>query len=147
MQMPDYIPGSKWLFVLWIVSAVVWSALEGDPLRARLLGLLTTLVALAYLFQRTMAGRRVSSGLGLLIMGLLGIALGAGSVLMTLFLMVVKTGLHAHGPEFTPAEVTAVWEQLSLWSVVGLAVGIGVGLLLLARQNPADQDEGAVTRK
>ena len=66
-------------------------------------------------------------------MALWGLAMGAGTVLMSLFLMAIKTGLHAHGPEFSPAEITAVWQLLPLWSLVGVLAGLGAGLLLLAR--------------
>ena len=88
---------------------------------------------LLYFFQRFMAGQTLSTGRGLFFMGLWGLALGAGTALMTLFLMAVKTGLHGHGPEFTMAEVGAVGQQLPLWSLVGLLGGLGVGVLLIAR--------------
>jgi hypothetical protein len=133
MQIPDRVPGLKWLVIFWAVAAVIWSVLEGDFERVRLFGFLTTLTSLGYLFQRFMAGRTFSAVGGLLTMGLWGLALGVGTTLMTLFMMVLKTGLHAHGPEFSMAEITAVWEQIPLWSLVGLLIGLGAGLLLIAR--------------
>ena len=133
MQIPDQIPGFKWLAALWVIMAVIWSVLEGSFERVLIFGFLTALTGLAYLFQRMMGGRHFSAVPGLLLMGLWGLALGAGTVLMTLLLMAVKTGLHAHGAEFTTAEITAVWGYLPLWSLVGLLAGLGVGLLLIAR--------------
>jgi hypothetical protein len=132
MQIPHRLPGFKWLVVFWAMSAVLWSMLEGDLRRVLFFGLLSTLTGLAYLFQRLLNGRRFSAIRGLLIMGFWGLALGAGTVLVTLFLMAIKTGLHAHGPEFSLAEMTSVWQHLPLWSVVGGLFGLGVGLLLLA---------------
>jgi len=133
MQMPDRLPGFKWLVVFWAISAVLWSQLEGDLQRVSFFGFLTTLTGLAYLFRRSMNGRVFSVIGGLSIMALWGLAMGAGTVLMSLFLMAIKTGLHAHGPEFSPAEITAVWQLLPLWSLVGVLAGLGAGLLLLAR--------------
>lgn len=133
MQIPDQIPGFKWLAALWAIMAVIWSMLEGSFERVLIFGFLTTLTGLAYLFQRMMGGRHFTTVPGLVVMGLWGLALGAGTVLMTLLLMAIKTGLHAHGPEFTTAEISAVWGQLPLWSLVGLLAGLGLGLLLVAR--------------
>ena len=138
MQIPNNLPGFKWLVALWVFTAVVWSVLEGDFRRVVVFGFLTTLSGLAYLFQRAMGGRSYPAAGGLVIMALWGAALGAGTALMTLFLMAVKTGLHAHGPEFTAAEIGAVWQLLPLWSVVGLFGGLGLGLLLVAR-TPASE--------
>jgi hypothetical protein len=73
-------------------------------------------------------------------MALWGLALGAGTVLTTLFLMAVKTGLHAHGPEFSAADINNVWQQLALWSLVGLLGGLGLGLLLIARTPDSNQE-------
>ena len=61
-----------------------------------------------------------------------GALLGLGSALFTLLFMAVKTGLHAHGPEFTAEEVNWVVQQIPLWTVVGLLGGLGLGLLLKA---------------
>jgi hypothetical protein len=133
MQIPNRLPGLKGLIVFWAVSAVVWSALEGDLRRVVLFGLLTAITGLAFLFQRVMGGRHFPAVGGVLIIGLWGVALGAGVVLVSLFMMAVKTGLHAHGPEFSAADIEAVWGQAALWSAAGLLLGLGSGLLLVAR--------------
>lgn len=133
MQIRDHVPGFKWLVVLWTVTAVVWSVLEGDFGRVLFFGFLTTLTGLVYLFQRSMGGRRFSAVRGLVIMAMWGLALGAGTALMSVLLMAVKTGLHGHGAEFTVSEIGVVWGQLPLWSVTGLLAGLGLGLLFVAR--------------
>jgi hypothetical protein len=135
MQIPNRVPGFKWLVIFWMITAVLWSMLEGDLRRVLFFGLFSTLTGAAYLFQRVIGGRSFSVLRGLLIMGLWGLALGAGTVFMTLFLMVVKTGLHAHGPEFSMIEISEAWQYLPLWSLVGVLVGLGIGLLFLAGKN------------
>ncbi len=138
MQIPDQIPGFKWLAVVWVVTAVIWSLLEGDLSRVLFFSFLTVLTGLAYLFQRFLCGSRFSTKRGLLIMSLWGMVLGAGTALLTIFLMAVKTGLHAHGPEFTLTEISAIWRYIPLWGVVGLIGGLGLGLLLIARTPELD---------
>ena len=133
MQIPDRVYGLKWLIIFWAVTAVLWSLLEGDFGRVLIFGFFTTLTGLTYLFQRFLAGWAFSAVGGLMIMALWGLALGVGTILVTLFLMAVKTGLHAHGPEFSQAEITAVWNYLPLWSLAGLLGGLGLGLILIAR--------------
>ena len=67
--------------------------------------------------------------MGLLLTAVFGLVLGAGSGLATLIFMAVKTGLHTHGPEFSQAEIEWVLGNLTLWTAVGLLVGLGLGLI------------------
>jgi hypothetical protein len=62
-----------------------------------------------------------------------GLLFGLGSSLLTLVLMAVKTGLHAHGPEFTPNEINWILQQVPLWSAAGLLAGLGLGQLVKGR--------------
>ncbi len=44
-------------------------------------------------------------------------------------LMALKTGLHGHtAPDFTSAQVTAIFLRAPLWGLGGLLIGLGVGL-------------------
>jgi hypothetical protein len=61
-------------------------------------------------------------------------AFGAGLALMTLMLMALKTGLHAHGPEYPTDQIFWVWRQLPLWAGVGALAGLGLGLLSVGRR-------------
>ena len=90
---------------------------------------LTTILLLGYSWQRWLGGRRVGRNVGVLLTAVSGVLLGAGSGLLTFVFMAVKTGLHAHGPEFTPAEIAWVWNMLPLWTAVCLLIGLGLGLI------------------
>ena len=46
--------------------------------------------------------------------------------------MAIKTGLHAHGPEFSGSELDWVLQQIPMWALVGLLGGLGLGFLLKA---------------
>lgn len=57
---------------------------------------------------------------------------------ITLLLMVLKTGLHAHvEPDFTYPQIVSVVQRTPIWLIGGFLVGLGRGLWLA--QNQADQ--------
>lgn len=135
-QIPERLPGFRWLLAGWGVYTAVWLTLEGSLPRVLMMGVSTTAVSLAYLVQRYGGGRRLPVAAWVGGTAVLGLLLGTGSSVLTLLLMVVKTGLHGHGPEFTLAQINWVWEQLPLWAVIGLLGGGGLGLLWAGLQSP-----------
>lgn len=132
MQIPARIPGLRWLTIAWGVYAVIWISLEGDLRQVVALGVCTMLVGLGHGVQRRWAGRPFLAPGWLARMAATGLLLGAGSSILTLFFMALKTGLHAHGPEFTADELAWVLRQLPLWAGAGGMTGLGLGLLSLA---------------
>lgn len=122
----------KLVIVVWAMTAVLWTMLEGDMRGAVLLGSFTTLLALALLYERRAARWLVDDAATVFIWGIMGALLGFGSVVITLLWMAVKTGLHAHGPEFSTAEITWLMQQAPLWTTAGLLGGAGVGLVRVA---------------
>lgn len=109
--------------------ALVWMALEGALGRDILLAALALVAGLLYLDGR---GRQRWRPRHVVIAAVAGLLAGAGLALLTLFLMALKTGMHAHGPEYSPADLAWVWAQLPLWSAAGALLGLGLGLLRLA---------------
>lgn len=99
------------------------------------MGVSTTAVVLAYLMQHFLGGRTFSVKQWLGITAVLGLIFGLSSGLLTLLFMAVKTGLHAHGPEFTPPEVTWVIQQTLWWTIVGLMAGLGLGMVTSKSRN------------
>ncbi len=132
MTIPSTIPGLRLATGLLAVYGLIWIGLEGDLLRVTLLGVGATAVAMVYVVQCRLGGRTLRLPVWLTVAGAAGLAVGLGAVPVTLFLMALKTGLHAHGPEFTADEIARVWGQLPLWGLVGLLVGLGVGLIVAA---------------
>src|SRR5690606_6184127 len=98
MRIPTAIPHIETVFVVVGVLAVGWMALEGDVAREIALAALVWLPGLAWLVTRFFGGRRPAMGRWLLLAAAAGALAGAGLVVMTLFLMALKTGLDAHGP-------------------------------------------------
>jgi hypothetical protein len=119
----------KLLLIVWGGYTAVWISLEGALWQVMLLGVATTILIVGYLVQRTVGGKTLSRGVGLMVTAVSGLAIGGGSGLLSLIFMAVKTGLHAHGPEFSRAEIGWVWGNLPLWTAVGLLLGLGLGLI------------------
>jgi len=135
MVFPEKIPGLRLLFGLWLVFTAVWISLEGALVQVVIMGTATAVLLVGHGWQRWLGGRSVGRGVGMLVAAVSGGVLGAGSDLLTFAFMAVKTGLHAHGPEFTQAEIAWVWGVLPLWTAVWLLVGLGLGLIWAGTEN------------
>lgn len=137
MRLPKNFPGLKWAAILVGLYAAIWITLEGHVGRVIALALGITLVTAGYLGQRLFGGRTFSPAGWLFATGLSGLLIGLGVALLTLILMGLKSGLHAHGPEFSREEIEWVLSQLPLWSGVGLLAGLGLGVLSAEWQKQA----------
>ena len=118
----------------WLTSGLglyflVWVPLEGNLTRVVIMALGTTAVSILHFipwYTNRWTVSRIGYWAGTAVLGLFA---GLGSGLLTLFFMALKTGLHAHGPEFTPAEISWVWRQLPWWTAAGFLAGSGLALL------------------
>lgn len=129
MQIPGKIPALRLALVLTAVYAAAWISLEGSLWRVVLMGASVTAVSLGFLIQKYAGGRYFTLVRWLLLTAGVGLLLGLGSGVFTLLFMGIKTGLHAHGPEFTLTEIRWLIDQIPLWSLAGLSGGLGVGML------------------
>lgn len=132
MRLPEKMLGLRLITILWAVYAVLWIIPEGDLTQVMILGAGGAAVAIGQLWQRLLAGRRLALAAWLFAVSAAGVLLGLLGGGLTLLGMVMKTGLHAHGPEFRPAEIAWVAQQTPLWGAAGLLAGLGLGLLLWA---------------
>lgn len=133
MDIPQRLPGLKTGLILLAVYTAVWIALEGAVWQVVVMGVGYTAVSLGYGWQKWLGGRMVDGWRWWGGTAVTGLLFGLGSGLLTLVFMAVKTGLHAHGPEFTPAEINWVLQQTLVWTAAGLLAGLGLGLLTRAR--------------
>ena len=132
MKFPSRIPYFKTAHGATALLAFVWMGLEGNLRWDLLLALALVLLALGHLATRYLGGRTMTAGRFAALAAAAGIAGGFGVVLLMLFLMILKTGIHAHGPEYTAQEITWVWAQLPIWGGAGGLVGLGLALLVIA---------------
>jgi hypothetical protein len=134
-RVPTKLPGLRTAVILLAVYVVIWIPLEGNLWRALLMGAWSCAVFLAYLAQERLGGRRLAFRHWLAVWAGLGLLLGLGSGILTLVAMVMKTGLHDHGPEFSRAEISWVIRQTPVWAAVGFLGGLGIGILTAKRQD------------
>lgn len=135
MRIPQKIPGLRPLTAVWLLYALVWMALEGNLAAVTVLGCGAAVVAAAHLVQRRWGGRQVRGWRWWGGTAVIGALTGGGGALLTLLFMAVKTGLHSHGPEFTPAEIAWAGSQIPWWTAGGAAAALGLALLLRARRS------------
>lgn len=128
MSFPAKVPGLKGATAVYALYVFLWIALEGSLAGVIVMGLGTTAVLLAYAAQFLLADRDFSRRQWWGITAVGGLLFGLGSALLTLLFMAVKTGLHAHGPEFTPPEITWMLNQIPWWAAAGLLAGLAFGL-------------------
>lgn len=62
-----------------------------------------------------------------------GVLAGLIAPAVVLALMVLKTGIHAHGPEFTAEEIIWITRQFLIWPIAGGIAGLGFGMLATSR--------------
>lgn len=129
MQVFERIRLLRPLTILWVIYGLVWIVLEGALWSVTLMAVLTTAVSILTILQKQLGGKSFSRGKVVGITAVSGLAFGLVSALLTLFFMAVKTGLHAHGPEFSQAEIEWVINQIPLWTIAGLLLGLGIGLI------------------
>lgn len=128
MELPTRMPGLRWGIGLLAVYTAVWIGLEGALWQVLALSAGVWSVGSTALAQRRLGGRRIPLGWWLGGTAVYGALTGLGLIPLTLLFMAVKTGLHAHGPEFTPAEIAWLLAQAPLWSSGGLLAGAALGL-------------------
>jgi hypothetical protein len=129
MSIPATIPGYRLFLVLFGLYGAIWIVLEGNLLRVIGLGLFAAGLILLTVIQRRWAGRSLSSRRWLVLCAVGGLWLGLGGAMLTLLFMALKSGLHAHGWEYSVAETQWMVQQLPIWGVSGLLLGVGVGLI------------------
>lgn len=129
METPDRVPVLKWATILVAAYGAIWIALEGNLVRVTVLGCAVALLLVGALFRRWVAGRRFAIGLWVVVCAALGTLAGFSSAILTLIFMALKTGLHAHGPEFDALQIGWVVQQIPWWTSAGLLAGLGLGLI------------------
>lgn len=133
MNFPKTLPGFRLLIAATAIYAVVWIATEGALYRVLAMSCLLSLTLTGLVYRRYLGGRLYSGGSYVLLVAGIGLILGLMVGLMAPALMVIKTGLHSHGPEFTLDQFSWVFRQIPLWMLAGSIAGAGVGLVSLNR--------------
>lgn len=132
MNIPNKIPYLRVVTVIWAIYSLIWITLEGSMTYVLLMGISTTLLSAAYAVQRYFGGKQFSIARWLILATAVGTYIGLGCAGLSLFFMGIKTGLHAHGPEFTASEILFLIDRLPFWSLLGALTGLGLGLIAIS---------------
>jgi len=133
MEFPSKIRGLRLLATITGIYGIVWIATEGELYRAVIMAFLATALALGSIIQRYLGGKIYTAKKWISAMSGLGLLFGVSTALLTLVFMIVKTGLHGHGPEFTQDQLVWIVGQIPLWGIAGLIGGLGLGLITSRR--------------
>jgi hypothetical protein len=112
-----------------VLLALVWLGVERALVSGLALSCGAACLVAGRLLEKGLGGRRLSHLRWWVLCGGIGAGIGLSTPLLALSLMAIKTGLHGHGPEMSPAELHWIWSQTPWWAVAGSLAGLGVCLL------------------
>lgn len=117
---------TRLLAILLGIILMAWVTLEDQSVTLALLFAVAIcmLAAAEWLASST----RLSTEKGWLAYPLAGLVSGAATAPIALVLMAVKTGLHGHTPDYTPAQMSAVLTSFPIWAGAGAFIGLGAGI-------------------
>ena len=121
-----------WPILLTFLIIMGWMPFEGILTLVVTVGVLLTAIWVAVGANRygEIVHRYFSGMMGELVLwSAAGGVAGLLAPLTIVGLMILKTGIHAHGPEFNPLETRWVLNQFANWGWIGLLAGLGIGLL------------------
>jgi len=115
-----------WPIVGTYLIIMAWMPYEGLLWLVMIVGILLTLLWGWMFFRQT----PLLSGLGPVGRpAAFGALLGLVAPILILGLMILKTGVHAHGPEYSPLEIRWITQQIAIWPFVGSLAGFGISFL------------------
>jgi hypothetical protein len=125
---------------LWAVAGLAWFVWLGyEDVGLDVVLLLSGWISLAYvitLWQRWSDSAQLDQGQYLVRAGIAGLVGGATVPPLADILMLVKVSLHSHAvPDFTARDLGAVLGRTPVWALAGLAAGLALGLVHMARRS------------
>lgn len=121
------------------IIVLIWLTIEDENTIGVVLisGALCLWTALWVLIRPVEGGTKI-----ILRHSLAGIGTGLAVAPVALLLMALKSGIHGHGtPEFSIAQMQAILSRTPFFALSGLLVGLGSGVLRLARRYAQIQEE------
>jgi len=117
------------------IYTAVWMALEGNFGRVLAMAMGWTAVLFLHFIQKYAGGRLVRRWVVVVKTAVVGVLFALSTIVLTLTFMVLKTGIHGHGAEFSSYEINQLIENLPIAMLAGLLAGAGMGLFIVALMN------------
>jgi len=134
LTIPAYPKRLSLITLLFGIGVFLWLTPEDTVWLAALLGVGIALIGTAHAVFKFASGRTFRARTWF--PGLIGIgaASGAGAVVATIGLMLIKTSVHNHlYPDYSLGVMAAMAQRLGSWSLAGACIGLAVALLLAMR--------------
>lgn len=129
MKFSQVLPSRFATVLAYSILFLAWLPPEGNIVLVVGFGWLTAGILILRLARRWLDQLALQLKGWLFAWGAIGVAIGTVAPWIVLALMTLKTGIHAHGPEYTPAEINWVVRQWLIWIILGGGIGFGYGLL------------------
>lgn len=133
--MPIQKKSLAWPIILTFLIILGWMPFEGILRLVITVGIVLTILWVWVFHQRyknqllqRFSGAPAFVGYWAITGGIAGLLAPA----VILGLMVLKTGVHSHGPEFRQIEILWVLGRFYQWGGLGLLIGLAIGLLVSA---------------
>jgi hypothetical protein len=130
LTVPPYPRRLSLLTLLYGIFALVWLSAEDSVWLVTVLGFLLSLLSAAHAIFR-LSGRRFDARLWIPAAAIVGALVGAGTVVATVVLMLLKTSVHSHlFPDYPFPLISGIVERLLPWIAAGALAGLALALLV-----------------
>lgn len=134
-----------WPLIVTFLVIMVWMPFEGIFWYVMSVGVLLTGLwgwVLHQRYKNAVLSRFGNSAAVVVYWAVTGGMAGLSAPAVILGLMVLKTGVHAHGAEYTPLEILWVAHQFGPWLMYGTIIGLGIGLITTGHRSWVGQGIG-----
>ncbi|MCA9910276.1 MAG: hypothetical protein KC519_16570 [Anaerolineae bacterium] len=120
----------RWVTLVWGTAILVWLSLEdSSPVPVAILATGASLLLLGTQVLHRVTLDAVNERYIFPISAAFGALSGASTAITTAILMLLKTGMHAHGvPDYSFVQMMGMVERAPLWALAGALLAIGIAL-------------------
>jgi hypothetical protein len=134
LRFPRWHRRLRWVVIAYGAAVFLWSAPEDNHIWPVVtLGTLGAALAVYAWAAGRLGGRTLLTREAVLLLAMLGAAVGLGASLVTAALMLFKNIRHSHlFPDYPLGQIGAILERAPIWSLAGALCGVGAALVWMA---------------
>lgn len=137
MIVPHQAVWMRWLLIIWGLIIFIWLGQEDNHvLPVAVLGAGASCLILSVWAFNRYGGQLIERAILPFVLTGVGVVVGLGGVAVTVGLMLFKNVRHAHlVPDYPNGLMGAMINLAPAWMLAGACIGLGMGLIILARQD------------